>query len=117
MDTSRCTRPWGFYEVLKDADVFKTKRIVVSPHQRLSLQSHNQRAEHWVCLSGSGHAQVDDDMVPLSPNRYVFIPQGAKHRLVNSSDEDLVIIEIQTGAYFGEDDIVRYSDDYGRSGN
>lgn len=107
-------RPWGFYEIVKNFDTCKIKRITVYPHSKLSLQSHNNRAEHWTCLSGSGQAQINGDFIKLERNVHVFINIQDKHRLINTSDENLVIIEIQTGEYFGEDDITRYEDDYGR---
>ena len=108
-------RPWGYYEVIKDDEHFKTKRIVVNPNKKLSLQSHKLRSEHWICLSGSGFAQINDQMIELRPNVHVFIDCHNKHRLINNHDQQqLVIIEIQTGTYFGEDDILRYEDDYGR---
>jgi mannose-1-phosphate guanylyltransferase/mannose-1-phosphate guanylyltransferase/mannose-6-phosphate isomerase len=112
-----CTfeRPWGHYEILKDETNFKSKRIVVNPHQKLSLQSHQFRSEHWICLVGNGMAQVSDEFIDLKPDKYVFILAGEKHRLINETDFPLVIIEIQTGSYFGEDDIIRYQDDYGRT--
>jgi len=107
-------RPWGFYQVLNNFDNMKSKRITVYPHKRLSLQSHTQRCEHWICLQGKGRAQINDDFIELFPNKQVFINFNDKHRLINDNEDDLVIIEIQTGTYFGEDDIIRYEDDYGR---
>jgi mannose-1-phosphate guanylyltransferase/mannose-1-phosphate guanylyltransferase/mannose-6-phosphate isomerase len=107
-------RPWGYYEVIKDAENFKSKRITVMPNKKLSLQSHNFRSEHWICLSGIGQAQVNDQFITLKPNVHVFIDVKDKHRLINNGDQQLVIIEIQTGTYFGEDDIIRYEDDFGR---
>lgn len=107
-------RPWGFYEVLKDEPNFKLKKITVYPGKRLSLQSHKYRSEHWICISGEGKAEINDISHPLVPNTQVFIAYEDKHRLVNDSQSELAIIEIQTGSYFGEDDIVRYEDDYNR---
>jgi mannose-1-phosphate guanylyltransferase/mannose-1-phosphate guanylyltransferase/mannose-6-phosphate isomerase len=107
-------RPWGFYEVIQNFDNCKIKRITVFPHKKLSLQSHQHRAEHWTCLTGTGLAQINDNFVKLDPNVHVFINLRDKHRLINNADANLVIIEIQTGTYFGEDDITRYEDDYGR---
>lgn len=80
----------------------------------MSLQSHNYRVEHWICLSGSGVAQINDKLIDLEPNKTVFINFKDKHRLINNSDDIFVIIEIQTGTYFGEDDIIQYEDDYDR---
>lgn len=107
-------RPWGYYEVLQDTPTFKLKKITVNPNKKLSLQSHNHRSEHWICLSGKGKAQINDDLIELISDKSVFIKVTDKHRLINDSDEDLVIIELQTGSYFGEDDIIRFEDDYGR---
>ncbi|NDE15887.1 cupin domain-containing protein [bacterium] len=110
------TRPWGTFEVLLDAPVCKVKRITVRPGKRLSLQSHAHRAEHWVCVSGEGAAHVGDDVLVLSAGTSAFVPRGARHRMDNSDGQtDLVVIEVQVGTYFGEDDIVRYEDDFGRS--
>jgi mannose-6-phosphate isomerase-like protein (cupin superfamily) len=108
------TRPWGYYEILGDFSNTKIKRITVYPHKKLSLQSHAKRSEHWICISGEGRAQINDSFIKLEQNVHVFINTYTKHRLINDGDENLVIIEIQTGAYFGEDDIVRYEDEYGR---
>ena len=107
-------RPWGYFEVLSDAADHKVKRIVVSPGECLSLQRHRKRAEHWYAVSGEGAATVDGKVVSLVRGRAVDIPQGASHRLENTSSADLVIIEVQTGTYFGEDDIERLEDRYGR---
>lgn len=107
-------RPWGYYEIIKDFDNCKMKRITVYPHRRLSLQSHNMRSEHWICLSGSGQAQINSQLIELKHNTHVFIDVKDQHRLINNGEDNLVMIEIQTGTYFGEDDIIRYEDDYGR---
>ena len=108
-------RPWGYYQVLSDASDHKVKRIVVSPGQCLSLQRHKKRAEHWYAVSGAGVATVDGKDCPLAGGKTVDIPRGATHRLECSGGEDLVIIEVQTGTYFGEDDIERLEDRYGRT--
>ena len=107
-------RPWGHYEVLSDAPDHKVKRIVVEPKGRFSLQSHKLRSEHWFVVSGEGMAMVDEEKHQLKAGCTLDIPFGARHRVQNSSDKNLVIIEIQTGNYFGEDDIQRFADDYGR---
>jgi mannose-6-phosphate isomerase len=107
-------RPWGYYEVLSDAPDHKVKRIVVYPGGRLSLQSHKLRSEHWLVVAGEGTALVDGKEHPLKANCALDIPFKARHRVHNSSDQNLVIIEVQTGKYFGEDDIQRFEDDYGR---
>ena len=107
-------RPWGYYEVLSDAPDYKVKLIVVEPKGRLSLQSHKLRKEHWFIVSGKGIASVDGKDYSVQNGSVVDIPSKKTHRLENSSAENLVIIEVQTGEYFGEDDIERFEDDYGR---
>jgi len=109
-------RPWGSYTVLDEGDGFKVKRIVVAPGQRLSLQRHAQRAEHWVAVSGVGVAVVDGAELPLAAGGAVDVPRGATHRAVAGPDAPLVFIEVQRGGYLGEDDIERLDDDYGRVG-
>jgi mannose-6-phosphate isomerase-like protein (cupin superfamily) len=108
-------RPWGKYEVLTEADGYKVKRITVLPSGRLSLQSHERRAEHWVVVTGTAKVTVDEAVNFKKPGQSVYIPQGAIHRLENETDENMVLIEVQTGTYLGEDDIKRYEDIYGRS--
>jgi len=108
-------RPWGYYKILEDADTHKVKRISVNPDQRLSLQSHSKREELWIVLKGTGFVTLDDKDILVIPGSIVRIPLGAKHRVRNDGVEELEFIEVQTGTYFGEDDIVRYSDDYGRA--
>jgi mannose-6-phosphate isomerase-like protein (cupin superfamily) len=108
-------RPWGYYQILSDAADHKVKRILVVPGGALSLQRHTKRAEHWYLVSGSGAATIDGKVCPLSAGSAVDIPKGATHRLENTGGEDLVIIEVQTGTYFGEDDIERIEDKYGRA--
>ena len=108
-------RPWGYYQILSDASDHKVKRIVVDPGGSLSLQRHKQRSEHWYAVSGKGVATIDGNTFSLRGGTAVDIPQAATHRLENLSDVDLVIIEVQTGAYFGEDDIERLEDKYGRA--
>ena len=109
-------RPWGFYEVLSGHDNagYKVKKITVLPGNRLSLQSHNLRKEQWFCVKGKGQAQVDNNFLELSVGKQVTIEVKQKHRLINNSDDVLEIIEIQFGDYLGEDDIIRYEDDYSR---
>jgi len=108
-------RPWGYYKILEDASAHKVKRICVNPNQRLSLQSHAKREELWIVLKGRGYVTLDDKDILVIPGSIIRIPLGAKHRVKNDGVEDLEFIEVQTGSYFGEDDIVRYSDDYGRA--
>lgn len=108
-------RPWGFYEILADAPDHKVKRITVHPGKRLSLQRHRWREEHWRIIRGEGVVRLDDADLPVSNGSAVDIPKGARHRIANTGNEDLVFIEIQRGDYFGEDDIERFEDDYGRA--
>lgn len=107
-------RPWGKFEILKDQDYYKSKVIRVDAGQKISYQSHAKRAEHWIIVKGEAVVILNDKEVPLKAGEHVFIPQGAKHRIINRSQAPVEFIEVQVGTYFGEDDIVRYSDDYGR---
>lgn len=107
-------RPWGEYFVLADDPTCKVKRIVVSPGHRLSLQLHHQRAEHWFAVEGSGIVTLGEREVELAAGTAVDIPIGTAHRVENRGSVPLVFIEVQLGSYFGEDDIVRLADDYGR---
>ena len=108
-------RPWGSYASVAAGDGFQVKRIKVKPGAALSLQSHTQRAEHWIVVSGTARVTRDHDVFELHANQSTYIPIGAKHRLENPGSEVLELIEVQSGAYLGEDDIVRYEDVYGRS--
>ncbi len=108
-------RPWGTYTVLEEGVGYKIKRIVVNPMSKLSLQSHARRSEHWVVVSGTARVTCGEQVYDLSANRSTFVPMGARHRLENATSVPLQIIEVQSGDYLGEDDIVRYQDDYGRS--
>ena len=111
----KVNRPWGSYTVLEeDPEGFKLKRIEVAPGARLSLQSHAQRSEHWVVVSGTATVTNGDEVINVHRNQSTYIPIGAKHRLENLGDEPLHIVEIQVGDYLGEDDIQRYEDNYGR---
>lgn len=107
-------RPWGWFETLALADRFQVKRIVVKPGAALSLQSHIHRAEHWIVVSGTAQVTVGDDVKLLSENQSIYVPLGAIHRLANPGKVPVVLIEVQTGAYLGEDDIIRYEDIYAR---
>lgn len=109
-------RPWGMYTVLSEAESYKIKRLVVKPGASLSLQSHFHRSEHWVVVSGTAQISNGAETSLLRTNESAFIRIGDKHRLSNPGRVDLVIIEVQNGQYLGEDDIVRYDDDYGRAG-
>jgi mannose-6-phosphate isomerase len=108
-------RPWGCYYVLADEKDHKVKRIIVHPGKRLSLQRHHRRAEHWYMVQGQAVVTLDSRKIPLVCGQAVDIPRGAAHRISNGGSEDLVFIEVQTGDYFGEDDIERLEDDYGRA--
>lgn len=108
-------RPWGTYTVLEEGQGFKIKRIEVNPGGRLSLQSHRHRSEHWVVVSGEATVTNNDVVSTLKSNESTFIPIGARHRLENLGTEPVQIIEVQVGTYVGEDDITRYSDQYGRT--
>jgi len=108
-------RPWGWFETLILADRFQVKRIHVNPGAALSLQSHVHRSEHWIVVAGTARVTVDDEVKLLTENQSVYIPLGAVHRMENHGKVPMVLIEVQTGSYLGEDDIVRYEDVYARS--
>jgi len=107
-------RPWGTYTILEEGPDFKIKRIEVKPGGCLSLQMHHQRSEHWVIVSGTAQVLNNEQELTLNTNESTYIPAGHKHRLENTGKEQLVMIEVQTGEYLGEDDIIRYEDIYGR---
>lgn len=107
-------RPWGWFETLVEADRFKVKRIVVDPGGRLSLQSHAHRAEHWVVVQGMATVSIDGRAVQVAENQSIYVPCGARHRLENQTVRPVVLIEVQTGDYLGEDDITRFDDQYNR---
>lgn len=107
-------RPWGWFETLALAERFQVKRIVVNPGAALSLQSHVHRSEHWIVVSGTARVTVDDQVRLVTENQSVYIPLGAVHRMENPGKVPMVLIEVQTGIYLGEDDIVRYEDVYAR---
>ena len=108
-------RPWGYYQVLSDEENHKVKRIVVYPGKRLSLQRHQRRAEHWYVIDGEGIVTLDGREISLKAGEAVDISKGAVHRMENRSGTDVTFIEVQTGDYFGEDDIERLEDDFGRT--
>ncbi len=108
-------RPWGFYKTTVLNEYFQSKIINVKPGQKLSLQSHNHREEHWIITHGNGKIQIDQSEIDVRCGNSLFIPKGAKHRITNTdAKENLIITEVQIGDYFGEDDIIRYEDVYGR---
>jgi mannose-1-phosphate guanylyltransferase/mannose-6-phosphate isomerase len=108
-------RPWGAYESIDTGDKYQVKHITVNPGAKLSLQMHHKRAEHWIVVSGIAQVTCDDKVFALEANESTYIPLGAKHRLENVGAEPLHLIEVQSGSYLGEDDIVRFEDTYGRN--
>lgn len=109
-------RPWGTYAVLDEQKSYKIKRIEVKPGERLSLQKHHHRSEHWIVVSGTARVTCGDREFDVNVNESTFIPIGVQHRLENPGVIPLIIIEVQSGEYLGEDDIVRFQDDYQRCG-
>ena len=109
------SRPWGTYEILAEGKTFKVKRLMVKPGARLSLQTHQHRAEHWVVVSGQAEVVNDDKIIHLSMNQSTYIPKRTLHRLSNHTQEPLFVIEVQSGDYLGEDDIMRFDDMYSRA--
>lgn len=117
MEHVRVHRPWGWYEGIDAGERFQVKRIMVKPGEKLSLQMHHHRAEHWIVVSGTAKVTVDGNEILLGENQSTYIPLGHTHRLENPGKIPLHLIEVQSGAYLGEDDIVRFQDTYGRSAN
>jgi mannose-1-phosphate guanylyltransferase/mannose-6-phosphate isomerase len=107
-------RPWGWYDSIDEAERFKVKRIQVKPGASLSLQKHRHRAEHWIVVKGTAEVTCGDKVTLLAENQSTYIPLGEVHRLANPGSTPLEIIEVQSGSYLGEDDIVRFEDTYGR---
>jgi mannose-1-phosphate guanylyltransferase/mannose-6-phosphate isomerase len=112
---AKVERPWGSYEVIGHGPGFQVKRIIVEPGQQLSLQLHHHRSEHWIVVSGIAEVTVGEEVSTLAENQSTFIPAETKHRLTNPGEEPLELIEVQSGSYLGEDDIVRFEDRYGRA--
>ncbi|MFM7028545.1 MAG: mannose-1-phosphate guanylyltransferase/mannose-6-phosphate isomerase [Chakrabartia sp.] len=108
-------RPWGWFESLAAGERFQVKRIFVKPGASLSLQSHNHRAEHWIVVAGTAHVTIGDTVQIVTENQSVYVPLGERHRLENRGKLPVILIEVQTGAYLGEDDIIRYQDAYSRT--
>ena len=107
--------PWGSWQVLDDSDIYKVKKVLVKPGHRLSYQKHFKREEFWVIAKGQAEVTLDGSVHQLKTSESICIPKESAHRIANpSTNEDLIFIEVQQGSYFGEDDIVRLSDDYGR---
>lgn len=115
MELEHGERPWGTYAVLEENSHYKIKRIEVLSGQRLSLQKHHHRSEHWIVVSGTALVTCGDREFVVNVNESTFIPIGEQHRLQNPGKIPLVIIEVQSGEYLGEDDIVRFHDDYQRA--
>ena len=107
-------KPWGSYEILSESPEFKIKKIVVKENESLSYQSHHKRNENWVAIQGEAIFTLDDKDIVIKKGQSVYIPKLSKHKIRNENKEDFVFIEVQTGEYFGEDDIVRLEDKYGR---
>ncbi|OYV58455.1 MAG: hypothetical protein B7Z71_10205 [Acidocella sp. 21-58-7] len=112
---NRAYRPWGFYESLIKGERFQVKRIVVWPGQKLSLQKHFHRAEHWVVVAGVATVTCDAEIRTVNENESIYLPLGSVHRMENPGKIPLTVIEVQSGPYLGEDDIVRFEDTYGRN--
>jgi len=110
----QCFRPWGYYDCIDVGERFQVKRITVNPKASLSLQMHHHRAEHWTVVSGTAKVTCGDEVILLSENESTYIPLGTVHRLENPGKVPLEIIEVQSGSYLGEDDIVRLEDNYQR---
>jgi mannose-1-phosphate guanylyltransferase/mannose-1-phosphate guanylyltransferase/mannose-6-phosphate isomerase len=110
----RVYRPWGFYQAVDQGERFQVKRLHLKPGASISLQKHHHRAEHWVVVRGTAQVTRGDDVITLAENQSTFIPQGVVHRLENPGRIPLEVVEVQSGSYLGEDDIVRFEDNYGR---
>lgn len=110
-------RPWGIFEIFATAQNYQVKRLTVFPKGKLSLQSHEHRSEHWVVVHGIGEVTNGENKITLHENESTYIPAECIHRLENPGEENLEIIEVQTGDYLGEDDIIRYEDIYNRIGS
>lgn len=107
-------RPWGSFTILEEGAGYKIKRIEVKPGHRLSLQMHHHRSEHWIVISGIAKVQSGEEDIMLSKNESTYVPRFTQHRLENPGRVPLVLIEVQNGEYLGEDDIIRFEDDYAR---
>jgi len=114
MSQDESIRPWGRYEILQESDSYKVKTIWVDPGKRFSLQRHKSRAEHWLVVQGKGLMTLNDNDFEMGPGDSIDIEIGDTHRLANIGQESLIFVEVQTGTYFGEDDIERLQDDFGR---
>lgn len=110
----KINRPWGHYISIEEDEKWKVKKIKVNPKSSLSLQMHKYRAEHWVVVTGTAKVEIDNKQIIINENQSTYIPLGSKHRLSNPTNKSLILIEVQSGDYLGEDDIIRFKDDYGR---
>ena len=108
-------RPWGGYSSVLNGDRFQVKRLFVKPGKKLSLQKHHHRAEHWIVVRGTADVTIDGTITTLSENQSIYLPLGCTHRLANPGKIELELIEVQTGSYLGEDDIIRIEDEFGRA--
>lgn len=117
IDKDKVTRPWGDYQCIDHAQRYQVKRITVNQGAQLSLQMHNHRAEHWIVVKGTALVTCGEEVFMLTENQSTYIPIGEKHRLENPGKIPLEMIEVQSGSYLGEDDIVRFEDIYGRTEN
>ena len=111
---SEIKKPWGTFEILEEGTKHSVKKITVVPGGKLSLQSHRHRTEHWIIAQGEADIIIDEKIYKLKENQNIFIPQGAKHRLMNNTDEKLIVIEMWYGDILEENDIIRFEDIYGR---
>jgi mannose-6-phosphate isomerase len=114
-DLEKSERPWGRYEVLQETSTHKVKCIWLNPSSRLSYQRHKHRAEHWLIIKGFGEVTIDGKVSKVATGDTVDFAAGVLHRLTNTGTEEIVFVEVQTGSYFGEDDIERLEDDFGRA--
>lgn len=116
MDFEVFSKPWGFYKSTLLAKHVQSKIITIFPKGELSLQKHKKREEHWIIIKGEGKIILEDSVLKIEQGRYIYIPKGCKHKIINNSTkENLIFAEVQLGEYFGEDDIIRYEDKYGRA--
>ena len=114
MSLEKSIRPWGRYEVLQETETHKVKCIWVNPGQRLSYQRHARRSEHWFVVKGNGKITINGEVKDVGPGAQVNFGIGVLHRIANTGTEEIIFVEVQTGTYFGEDDIERVEDDFGR---
>ena len=107
-------KPWGSFEIINDGEKYTLKKIIVNPGGQLSLQSHKHRSEHWLIAEGIAEVIINDEIFNLKENQHIFVPQGAKHRLTNIGEKNLVVVEMWYGDNLDENDIIRYKDIYNR---